>query len=509
MQFSDLPRSGSRRLRLPPRRRSISSSTCRCRTATGRSRCVPPRSSPTRDRAATCRSSTSRRSAARAAARLPRVPLSGSQQPASDRRIPLGSVVGARRRACSSTPARSLREREGPLAPRSRRLVRLRLPPPQQQRLRRAPRSGVQPRRLHSAPEVRTCLLSVSTDPFAARLALAGLARRDRRRRRLARHASTPSSSRRGQRRQGRRFYPDDPIWRDAGYARHPAGRGVRSLEELRVRDETFGETVQSRGPALNVNTLGEVPDSSWFTNRLGRHDMTVDEIVRGPNQVDGPAPGKWHMTGRPDSGITPKFTIRDARGDTYLIKLDPATFPELPSSVEVISTKIFHAIGYHVPEDFIVTFDVSQLDVAPGAKIRTESGDKRPIEMADVEQWLKNTPRTADGRIRALASRYVPGKVVGQYRYTGHAARRSERHLPARAAPRAARDARLRRLAQSRRCAVDQQHRYLCRGQRPPLHPALPAGLRLESRQRQHLGAAAARRQRVPDRRRQDRARG
>ena len=39
---------------------------------------------------------------------------------------------------------------------------------------------------------------------------------------------------------------------------------------------------------------------------------------------------------------------------------------------------------------------------------------------MEDVAQWLKNTPRTKDGSIRALASRYVPGKVVGQYRYTG-----------------------------------------------------------------------------------------
>jgi len=51
---------------------------------------------------------------------------------------------------------------------------------------------------------------------------------------------------------------------------------------------------VRSRGPALNVNTLGEVPDSSWFTNRLGRYDMTIDEVVRGPNQVEGPAPGIW-----------------------------------------------------------------------------------------------------------------------------------------------------------------------------------------------------------------------
>ena len=219
---------------------------------------------------------------------------------------------------------------------------------------------------------------------------------------------------------EGRRFYSDDPVWRDGDMRDIPPVAGFDLSKSYEFVHETFGETVKSRGRALNVNTLDEVPDSSWFTNRLGRRDMTIDEIVRGPNQVDGPAPGTWQVTGRPDSGITPKFTIRDARGDTYLIKLDPAAFPELPSSVEVISTKIFHAIGYHVPEDFIVTFDVSQLAVAPGAKIRTSSGDKRPIRIEDVEQWLKTTPRTTDGRIRALASRYVPGKVVGQFRYTG-----------------------------------------------------------------------------------------
>jgi hypothetical protein len=216
------------------------------------------------------------------------------------------------------------------------------------------------------------------------------------------------------------RFYADDPVWRDDDMRHIKPVPMVDLSKSYEFVHETFGESVQSRGTALNVNTLGEVPDSSWFTNRIGVRDMSMDEIVRGPNQVDGPAPGTWHVTGRPDSGITPKFTIKDARGDTYLIKLDPASNPELPSSVEVISTKIFHALGYYVPEDTIVTFDVSRLDVAPGAKIRTDTGDKRPIGMADVQQWLAHTPRTADGRIRALASRYVPGKVVGQFRYTG-----------------------------------------------------------------------------------------
>jgi hypothetical protein len=217
-----------------------------------------------------------------------------------------------------------------------------------------------------------------------------------------------------------RRFYQDDPVWRDVDMRDIPPVANFDLSKSYEFLNETFRDTVESHGAALNVNTLGEVPDSSWFTNRLGLHDMTIDQVVRGPNQVDGPAPGTWYVTGRPDSGITPKFTIKDGRGDTYMIKLDPEKFPELPSSVEVISTKIFHAVGYHVPEDFIVTFDVARLRVAPGAKIRTLAGSKRPISMDDVEQWLKNTPRTKNGSIRALASRYVPGKVVGQYRYTG-----------------------------------------------------------------------------------------
>jgi hypothetical protein len=216
------------------------------------------------------------------------------------------------------------------------------------------------------------------------------------------------------------RFLPDDPLWRDDDMRAIPPPAPHDLSKSYEFIANTFGETARSFGPALNVNTLGEVPDSSWFTNRIGLRDMTVDEVLVGPNHVDGPAPGPWQVTGRPDAGITPKFTIRDARGDTYMIKLDPASNPELPSSVELIATKLFHAIGYHVPEDFIVRFTPDRLTVAPGARARNAVGDRVPIEMGDVKRWLRTQPRRADGSIRALASLYVPGKVVGQFMYTG-----------------------------------------------------------------------------------------
>ena len=37
---------------------------------------------------------------------------------------------------------------------------------------------------------------------------------------------------------------------------------------------------------ALNVNTLDEVPDSMWFVNRIGRKDMPIADLVRGPDTM-------------------------------------------------------------------------------------------------------------------------------------------------------------------------------------------------------------------------------
>ena len=216
------------------------------------------------------------------------------------------------------------------------------------------------------------------------------------------------------------RFYPDDPLRRDDDMRTIPAPAPHDLSKSYEFIANTFGETARSFGPALNVNTLGEVPDSSWFTNRIGQHDMSIEDVRRGPNTVDGPAGGPWQVTGRPDAGITPKFTIKDARGDTYLIKLDPPSNPELPSSVELISTKLFHAIGYYVPEDFIVSFPIGQLSAAPDARLTNAVGEKVPIEQSDIERWLRRVPKQTDGSIRALASLYVPGKVVGQFTYNG-----------------------------------------------------------------------------------------
>ena len=82
------------------------------------------------------------------------------------------------------------------------------------------------------------------------------------------------SSSNAG-RADSRRFYADDPLWVDDDMRDIPP---VAKDELSKSYDFVSQHVLRARPVArarVNVNTLGEVPDSSWFTNRLGLHDMS------------------------------------------------------------------------------------------------------------------------------------------------------------------------------------------------------------------------------------------
>lgn len=87
----------------------------------------------------------------------------------------------------------------------------------------------------------------------------------------------------------GRRFYADDPLGTD------PDTTNVAQVADFELRKDadflinSFAHPGGDAGPSLNVNTLGEVPDSSWFTNRIGLGKMSLEEIVRGPGYSRGP----------------------------------------------------------------------------------------------------------------------------------------------------------------------------------------------------------------------------
>lgn len=212
-------------------------------------------------------------------------------------------------------------------------------------------------------------------------------------------------------------YYPDDPIWVDPDQNDIPPPRPIKIGQIYDFLASTLrGYGVQSSPRALNINTIDEVPDSSWFTNRLSRYPMTLQELRRGPRRGKGPDTRyPWLVVGAKTEGITPGFTIEDAQGDRYIIKFDPYDYPQLATSAEVIGTLFFYALGYHVPENYLVTVDPSRIRVAPGLKV-----NGRRITMRDIKKILARAGRLRDSSIQALASKYLPGKPLGPFLYYG-----------------------------------------------------------------------------------------
>ena len=172
---------------------------------------------------------------------------------------------------------------------------------------------------------------------------------------------------------------------------------------------------------AFNVDSFDEVPNSSWFTNRNGMHRMSMDQIAKGPDENDGPdITSKWTITRAKTEGVTPGFTIRDKRGDYYVIKFDPIGYSELVTGAEVVSTKLFYACGYNTPQNSIVYFHADSLILADDVSFIDEKGRKRNMTLDDLNDILDRIQISADGSIRAMASKYIPGIPKGPFNFEG-----------------------------------------------------------------------------------------
>jgi hypothetical protein len=219
----------------------------------------------------------------------------------------------------------------------------------------------------------------------------------------------------------GPRFLPDDPVRVDPDRLPIAKPAEVDLSTAYDVLENTFRHRPRGRvPPAANANTLGEVPDSSWFTNRMGARAMTVEEIARGAATVGPPDVMQPLTVIAPKSGgITPGFTMRDARGNVYFVKFDPATHPNLSTAADVIGSRFFHAFGYHVPQNDIAYVRREQLRIDPGATVRV-NGRKRPMTEADLDRNLARAARLPDGRIRIVASLRLAGEPLGPFQYHG-----------------------------------------------------------------------------------------
>lgn len=218
------------------------------------------------------------------------------------------------------------------------------------------------------------------------------------------------------------RFYPDDPIVleRDPENAAFAEPWTIDLLYDLLENMFTRPGDKALDVRAQDVNTIDEVPDSNWFTNRAGSRPMTPDEIAIGPDLKSGPAEGTWTVISAKNDGVTPGFTIRDMNNDVWFIKFDPPGYSAMATGTEVVITKMMWALGYFVPENHIARLEPSKLVIAPATSYKLPSGRKRQMKPDDVSTLLRLAQKDRDGSYRVIASLALPGKPLGGFHFYG-----------------------------------------------------------------------------------------
>jgi len=181
---------------------------------------------------------------------------------------------------------------------------------------------------------------------------------------------------------------------------------------------------VQPGGEAANVNSLDELPDSSWFTNRIGSRPFPPSELARGycaqtpALPVDLPD-GSWVIDRGKGDGATPGFRI-DVKGvGKFSLKSDDFFSPEKASAAEAIVSRLYYAAGYSVPCYFVVYFRPSLLKLTPGLTYRTNIGRVSPFDAAALDRLLARLPRRGE-LVRMGVSVWLPGRTLGPFTYQG-----------------------------------------------------------------------------------------
>lgn len=226
---------------------------------------------------------------------------------------------------------------------------------------------------------------------------------------------------------QVRRFPLASPTWVDADKNHVPekpdeyySGLMADGADKMAFYPLAQMWLVPLPGEAVNVNALDEVPNSSWYQNRIGVHDYTPEQAAAG---ACGDAPplqpvGKWRVSGAKPNGANPGFFIKAADGQRYLLKFDGPKQPMRATSADVVGSKIYWLAGYHTPCNMVVYFPEDIFEIAEDATAENEYGEKVPMQQHHVDAVLEKAYRLKNGLLRASASRFVSGRPIGPFRY-------------------------------------------------------------------------------------------
>ena len=183
---------------------------------------------------------------------------------------------------------------------------------------------------------------------------------------------------------------------------------------------------------SVNVNAYDEVADSTWFTNRNARQEMSLEEIEKGPTQVRLTPDGALQVISAKSSGVTPGFVVKDRNGNDFVLKFDPKVACGMPSAADVLGSRLLHAAGYNVPENNVEYINLDRLRLDEKARTAGKYGKKTRMTPEKFKEILDSIPECKQGeKTRVMASRFLSGKPIGPFSYSGTRKRDTNDRIP------------------------------------------------------------------------------
>src|SRR5215203_324631 len=178
------------------------------------------------------------------------------------------------------------------------------------------------------------------------------------------------------------RFYDDDPLGVEPETQNASA---VKDRDIDLVSDVLLNLFTKPGDPtpdvrAKDVNTIDEVPDSSWFTNRIYARPFSVADLERGANTIAGPAVGPWTVIRPKTAGVAPGFTITDANDEVWFLTFDPRDAPRAATGAIAVAMRLFWALGYHQVESYLAVLHPDTLTIAQGLTYEVRPNHVRPF---------------------------------------------------------------------------------------------------------------------------------
>lgn len=225
------------------------------------------------------------------------------------------------------------------------------------------------------------------------------------------------------------RFLPDDPIVTDP--ESHDASR-VKPRTSMASMSADVTRWLESRGRsrgqgpirAMNVNTIDEVPDSSWFTNRPpdpGR--LTVEVPDDGENRVDRTredSANRWTITAAEGTQRLVRLNVRDTLGVGHVLTFEAPAHAERTTGATMLTVTLLGAAGYNAPTHHLIRVKRGQLAIDPIALVSDQFGHRRRMTTTDLGLLLARTARHTDGSYRVVARRQPDGVDLGPFTYAG-----------------------------------------------------------------------------------------